>query len=90
MKPERWQRLSPYEQLRNIAAEIERARVSEENRDSELFRGSLERALELIDLSLQDARWRSDSLQLLTLRDEIAKSYLGEKSGNIQAFSRAL
>ncbi len=87
MTQERWQRLSPYEQLRNIAAEIERARVSEEQ-DAALFRASLERALELIDCSLADPRWRYDSLKLLVLRAEAAKLYAGEKTADITALSR--
>lgn len=89
MTRERWGKLSPHDQLRNIAAELERARVSEIQGDANLFRGALERALELIDLSLGDPRWRHDALQIFALRDEVAKRYAGESREDMSALVRA-
>ena len=52
--------------------------------------GALERGLELIDLMLADPKWREDSLAPLTLRNELAKYYIGERKDSIAALSRAL
>ena len=89
MTQERWQKLSPHDQLRNIAAELERARVSETGGDAELFKGALERALELVDLSLNDPRSRHDALKLFTLRSEVAKRYAGESREGVDVLVRA-
>ncbi len=78
MKLERWQKISKRDQLGHVAAEIARARGAE---DQNLFRAILERALELVDLTLQDLKWKDNTLMLLRLRDEIAKTY---ESGKIQ------
>ena len=50
---EQWQRLSFEYQLGNIGSEITRARAWEEKGDHEQRNRALERALELIDLTLQ-------------------------------------
>lgn len=78
MKLERWQKISKRDQLGHVAAEIARARGA---KDQNLFRAILERALELVDLTLQDLKWKDNTLMLLRLRDEIAKAY---ESGKIQ------
>lgn len=90
MTQERWQKLSPHDQLRNIAAEIERARVSDEGGDADLFRSALERALELVDLSLADPRWRHDALKLFVLRNEVARRYAGESREGMSVLSSVL
>lgn len=54
------------------------------------FTGALERALVLLDLMLNDPKWREDLLMLLTLQAEIAKYYVNERTDSIEALSRAL
>jgi hypothetical protein len=54
----RWWRLSLAEQLGNIGSEVSRA-AKWSGRNDRLARGALERALELIDLTLDDARHRA-------------------------------
>lgn len=51
---ERWQRLSFYEQMANIGSEILRA-INWRGRNQEYSRLALERALELLDLTLETA-----------------------------------
>ena len=53
----RWHQLSLAEQLGNVGSEISRA-VKWTARNPELARGAFERALELIDLMLDDPRHR--------------------------------
>ena len=59
----RWHQLSLFEQFGNVGSEISRA-VKWMGRNSELSRGALERALELIDLMLDDPRHRQSAPRL--------------------------
>jgi hypothetical protein len=76
VKRERWITLRPRDQLGHIGAELTRAALAAP--DTDLRRALLERAFELIDLSLDDPRWRPTVLQLLTLRSLVAEAYLGD------------
>lgn len=68
-----WFELSFNEQMGNIGSEVGQARLSQ-GKDEQLFRGAVERALELFDLSLMDSRWRSP---------------LGQASGRLREINRA-
>jgi hypothetical protein len=59
----RWHQLSVADQFGNIGSEISRA-VRWAARNPELARGALERALELIDLTLDDPRHRQSPARL--------------------------
>ena len=74
---ERWKTLRIRDQLGHIASEVNRAILVKE-KDADIYRQILERALNLIDLSLSDRKWRRNPLLLLSLRDEVAKAYVGE------------
>ena len=76
---ERWVKFNTYMQLMNIIAELERARVWQEQENASSYLSALERALELVDFSLDDPQWNKNKLQLIILREEIAKLYCGEK-----------
>lgn len=89
MTAERWRTFSKSEQLLALGAEFERARVWEKE-SREGFVGALERALVLIDLSLDDPKWKGDTLQLFALRDEAAKFYSGEKEGDVAELYKVL
>ena len=89
MTAERLKTFSKRNQLLFLMSELERARVWQEKGGGE-FMGALERGLELIDLMLADPKWREDSLAPLTLRNELAKYYIGERKDSIAALSRAL
>jgi hypothetical protein len=62
----RWWKLSLAEQLGNIGSEISRT-VKWSGRNDQLARGALERALELIDLTLDDPRHRQSLPRLREL-----------------------
>lgn len=89
MEISRWVGFSKSEQLLFIASEFDRARIWQRE-DKEKFLLALERALELIDLSLADSKWRKDVIQLFTLRDEVAKFYAGLEKGDIGILYQAL
>lgn len=59
----RWHAMSLFEQLGNVGSEISRA-IKWTARRPELARGALERALELIDLMLDDPRHRQSPPRL--------------------------
>ena len=89
MKLERWQTFSKSRQLLFIGSELERARVWQYDNENN-YKIALERAMELVDLTLQDKKWKSDSYQLLYLRNEIAKYYIGEATSGIGELYAAL
>jgi len=60
------------------------------NKDQDKFHLALERALELIDLTLSDDKWRDNTLALLRLRDEVAKFYVAERTDDISFLYKAL
>ncbi|MEK7203771.1 MAG: hypothetical protein AAB627_01690 [Patescibacteria group bacterium] len=53
----RWDKFSLEEQLANIGAEVGRAAKWQE-KDEKLFKGAVNRALELFELTLNDRRWK--------------------------------
>lgn len=60
---ERWFALTLAEQLGNVGSEVGRA-LKWRTRNAEIARGALERALELIDLTLDDPRHRASAARL--------------------------
>ena len=89
MTPERWEKLSKREQLLNIGAEFMRAKTWQ-GKDGEKFLLALERALELIDLSLANQKWKGNLLTLLRLRDEVAKFYFFQRTDDVYSLYRVL
>jgi len=84
MSEERWQKLSLIEQLANIGSEIFRA-LSREAEGGENQRNAAGRALELIDLTLADRRWKSKRFELGRLREAVGDALLGENEYNTAA-----
>ena len=66
---ENWQKLSLAEQLANIGSEISRVIYWKENGDKENEQKAAWRALELIDLTISDSRWRERLKELFRLRE---------------------
>jgi|ERR1051325_127690 hypothetical protein len=76
----RWFTLSLAEQLGNVGSEYERA-LRWKERDANHFRSALDRLLELLDLTISDARWRNHRLkELVRLREVICEELCGDKS----------
>ena len=90
MTSERWRQFSTREQLLFIGSEFERARVSEAEGNGEYLQGALMRALELIDLSLNDPQWREERYRLWVLRDAVAEYLAGKDIADVENLYKAL
>ena len=80
MKPyqvdqQKWEKFPPQTQIRNIAAELARATDAQlHDRDAEWISQALERALAMIDASIEDKQWEQKRF-LFGLRDAVADLY---------------
>lgn len=81
----KWQALSQEKQILNIAAEFSRAKNWLAKKQINEFLNCLNRAFELIDLSINDPSWRNKLNELLRLREILAKFYW-QKNKNIKEF----
>ena len=72
----RWARLSLAEQLANVGSEVGRLRRWRE-RDERLATGAFERALELLDLTLADPRWRGRLKEIARARELLCDAASG-------------
>lgn len=64
----RWFTLSLAEQLGNVGSEVGRA-LRWRGQDQKLFDVAVDRALELLDLTIQDPRWRHRLKELCRVRE---------------------
>ena len=79
----KWQELSLIEQLANIGSEVERALNWQEKGDSDYSRQAFFRALELLDLSLNDPKNTTGLTELARLREVLADYfYFGNQYGS--------
>ena len=85
----RWKNFTKRQQLLTIGSEFVRAKVWQE-KDQEKFRLVLERALELIDLTLSDKKWRDNLQMILILREEVAKFFIAQRKDNFSSICNAL
>ena len=74
----RWHRFSLAEQLGNVGSEVSRA-LKWRGKDNALFQGAIERAFELLDLTIQDLRWKDRLKELARVREFLADAYFGGK-----------
>ncbi len=74
----RWQTLSLAAQLGNVGSEVGRALARERTGDTIQRERALERALELLDLTLADTRWRSRLKELARAREVLADYFYGD------------
>ena len=72
----RWQTLSLTEQMGNIGSEIGRA-ANWQKKDKKLFEGAVSRALELLDLTINDGRWRKRLKELTRVRELLSDAFFG-------------
>ncbi|MFA5084179.1 MAG: hypothetical protein WC475_02245 [Candidatus Paceibacterota bacterium] len=83
---DRWQTFSKRDQLAHIASEVFRAKTANNQTTYEL---ELERAINLIDLTLEDSKWRDNPLMLLYLRNELASIYLDKNQNSLEEVIKA-
>ena len=74
----RWRSLSLIEQLANIGSEVERALNWRDKGNPGYSERALERALELIGLTVEDPRHRKRLKEITRLREAILDYFLGE------------
>jgi len=72
----RWGQLSLAEQLANAGTEVGRMRRWQ-GRDERLAAGAFERALELLDLTLADPRWRGRRREIARARELLCDAAAG-------------
>jgi len=75
---ERWNSFNKKEQILNIASELLRSKNWTERGNKEYIKNSLNRSLELIDLTVNDRRkWQGGSLkELLRFREALSEFYI--------------
>ena len=83
MNKERWAQLSFAEQLGHIGSELSRVQQEEESQERASRNSSLERALEMLDLTLDDQRWRSRNKELARLREAVSDWFCDQRAYNI-------
>ncbi|MFY9462962.1 MAG: hypothetical protein WAP52_02120 [Candidatus Sungiibacteriota bacterium] len=72
----RWQAFSLAEQMGNIGSEISRANRWQ-GKNQEHFTAAADRALELMDLTIRDSRWRARLKELTRTRELFIDALLG-------------
>jgi hypothetical protein len=72
----RWQTFPLAEQLAHVGSEVGRM-VRARGRDERLMMGAFERALELLDLTLADPRWRDRLREIARARELLCDAALG-------------
>jgi hypothetical protein len=84
-----WQRLTLVEQLGNVGSEVGRLRRWQ-GRDERRAWAAFERALELLDLTLADPRWRGRLKELARARELLcdAQAGGGEYGTTLEAMDR--
>ncbi len=66
------------EQLANVGSEVARARRWQD-KDAQLCEKAFERALELLDLTIGDPRWKGRRKELTRVREVLCDAMLGGK-----------
>ena len=77
----KWFELSLCQQMGNIGSEIGRARRWQ-SKDSRQFDNAFFRAVELLDLTLSDPRWRKRMKEIARAREVVCDTWLGGKEYN--------
>lgn len=73
----RWQQLSLPEQLGNIGSEVSRA-AKWQGKDEKIFKNTVDRALELFDLTLDDPRWKGRLREIARARELFCDIIFGD------------
>ncbi len=73
-----WGKLTLFEQLGNIGSEVSRA-SQWRGKDNTLSQNSFNRALELLDFTIQDSRWRGRLKELVRVREFLCDAFYGGK-----------
>ena len=77
---EKWHKMSLAEQMGNIGAEVSRVITWYEKGDKEKKEQALRRALELIDLTIQDKRLKNRCFELYRLKEILCDVFSGKNN----------
>ena len=83
MKKQRWFQFSYAEQMAHIGGEVTRARIWDEKGDQITCNRCIERAFELIDLTITDLRWKRRLKEICRFREVLADHYAGTSYYNV-------
>lgn len=72
----RWNTLTLAEQLGNIGSEYMRFSSWKKKSDKKYINASFDRFIELLDLTIQDRRWKNRISEFLRLREVVCDQYL--------------
>ena len=81
--PQRWHQMSLAQQMGHIGSELGRARRLESQNDSPNRDQALERALDLLDLTLNDRRWQARFRELARFREVVSDWFIGSAAYEI-------
>ncbi|MGE3167146.1 MAG: hypothetical protein AB7O52_19745 [Planctomycetota bacterium] len=76
----RWGTLTLLEQLGNVGSEVSRALRARAADNKARQEAAFERALELIDLTIADARWRGRRRELCRAREVLCDFFVGDNA----------
>ncbi len=74
----KWFELSLFSQMGNIGSEISRAKKWKE-KDFKIYESAVFRAIELIDLTLSDPRWKMRCKEIARAKEVVCDAYYGGK-----------
>lgn len=74
----RWTQFSLMEQLAHVGSEVDRAAHWLKKSDTISSRRSIDRALELIDLTLDDQRWNKRRKEIFRAREVLCDHFYGD------------
>lgn len=74
----RWQQFSLMEQLAHVGSEVDRAAHWIKKGDAVSSQKSIDRALELIDLTLDDQRWQKRTKEITRAREVLCDHFYGD------------
>jgi hypothetical protein len=77
----KWFEYTLSQQMGNIGSEVGRAAKWKE-KDVKLFEGAVFRALELLDLTLSDVRWKNRIREIARARETVCDAFTGGKEYN--------
>ncbi len=75
---DRWSRFSLPQQMANIGSEVHRLIAWKKKNDQVHFDAAFDRALELIDLTLADPRWKTGYKEIARVREVLCDIFFGE------------
>lgn len=73
-----WNKLSLMEQMGNVGSEISRA-VNWRGKNQESYENAIDRAFELLDLTIGDSRWQKRLKEIVRTRELLGDAILGGK-----------